>query len=118
MDRMRERSEHGYVFTTALGRNTRRAHRRLPLNEILAEQNDFPDRGRAVHGYQVKVGSERRPFWMYRSGDQYAVMDTRPFEPPFGTERDAYLAKSWFEQTVPGVASLRETVYAPALVAA
>jgi len=118
VDRTREPSEHGYVFTTALNRNTRRDHRRLPLNEILAELNQRPDLGRAVHGYQVKVGSERRPFWMYLLGDQYAVTDSRPVEPPFGTEREAGLAKSWFERTMPGVASLRETVYTRALVTA
>ena len=88
------------------------------MTEILAEIDASLEPGRSVCGYQVKVGSERNPSWLCRSGDHYEVTDTRPGEPPFVTECEALLARTWFIETVPDVATLCEPVYSSTSVVA
>lgn len=117
MHRLRKPSEHGFVLTT-LGRSRQRLRlNRLSLTAILAEIDARPDPGRPVCGYHVKVGTERNPFWLHRSGDHYDVTDVRPFQPPFRTECEATLARTWFIEAMPDVATLCEPVYSPALIA-
>ncbi len=93
---------------------------RLSLREILAELDYPADADRPLQGYQVKVGSEREPYWLLPAGAAYTVVDHRPAEPPFATEYEASRAQEWFATTYPGFASLLETVHrrnvAPALV--
>ena len=120
MHRWGKPSEHGSVFATLRSWRARRHSglRRLSLTEILAEIDAPAEVGRPVCGYQVKVGSERNPFWLCRSGDHYEVTDTRPGEPPFVTECEARLARTWFIQAVPDVATLCEPVYSNSSVVA
>ena len=118
MHRLRKPSEHGTVRRDPLAVACP-AHGCVgsSLTEILAELDERPDPGRAVCGYQIKVGTERNPFWLHRSGDQYEVTDTRPFEPPFATECEARLARTWFIETMPDVPTLCEPVYTQAPLA-
>jgi len=120
MHRWGKPSEHGSVLATLWPWRARQhpRPRRLSLTEILAEIDASTEGGRPVCGYQVKVGSERNPFWLCRSGDHYEVTDTRPCEPPFVTECEARLARTWFIQTVPDVATLCEPVYSSTSVVA
>ena len=103
-------SEHGFIRTISLW-HARQRTRRLSLNEILADLGEHDERGRPVRGYHVKVGSERDPFWLHRSGGHYEVINTRPYEPPFATECDAFLARTWFIEAMPDVPTLCEPVY-------
>ena len=57
---------------------------------------------------QIKVGSEREPYWLQPEGESYAVVDRRPAEPPFATEYEARQALAWFTVTYPGFAYLLE----------
>jgi hypothetical protein len=107
---MRKPSWLGIVITT-IGRARGQRRRRLSLPEILSELDERPDPARPVDGFHVQVGTERNPFWLHRSGDHYAVTDTRPLEPPFVTESEARLAQTWFIQVMPDVATLCEPVY-------
>lgn len=86
--------------------------RRLSLREILAEL-DHPSHysGRPVRGYQLKVGSEREPYWLVPEGNTYTVVDRRPVEPPFDCEGDARRAQAWFAVAYPAFASVLETDY-------
>ena len=120
MHRWGKPSEHGSVLATLWPWRARQHPRlrRLSLTEILAEIDASPEPGRPVCGYQVKVGSERNPYWLCRSGDHYEVTDIRPCEPPFVTEYEARLARTWFIQTVPDVATLCEPVYSSRSVVA
>ena len=103
-------SEHGFITTISYGRARQRT-RRLSLNEILADLDEHDEPGRPVRGYHVKVGSERDPFWLHRSGGHYEVINTRPYEPPFATECDAVLARTWFIEAMPDVPTRCEPVY-------
>src|SRR6478672_9312630 len=101
--------EHGFNTSSSHWRARQRT-RRLSLTEILADLDEDVPR-RLVRGYHVKVGSERDPFWVHRSGDHYKVINTRPYEPPFATERDAVLAQTWFIEAMPNVPTRCEPVY-------
>jgi hypothetical protein len=81
------------------------------LDAILSVLDERPDPDRPVCGYQIKVGTERNPFWLHRSGDLYELTDTRPCEPPFATEREANLARTWFIANMPDVPTLCEPEY-------
>jgi len=118
MHRLRKPSELGIVLATIWPRRAPQRLRRLSLTEILAEVDPPPEPGRLVCGYQVKVGTERNAYWLCRSGDHYEITDTRPCEPPFVTEGEALLARTWFIETTPDVATLCEPVYTTTSVVA
>ena len=112
--RLRKPREHGTIRATIWPWGYRSRLRPSSLTEILAELDERPDPGRAVCGYQIKVGTERNPLWLHPCGDRYEVTDTRPLEPPFATECEARLARTWFIETVPDVPTLCEPVYTQA----
>lgn len=116
--RLRKPSELGIVLASLWPRRVPQPLRRLSLTEILAEIDVPPEPGGLVCGYQVKVGTERHSYWLHRSGDHYEVTDTRPCEPPFVTEPEARLARTWFIQAMPDVATLCEPVYSSKAVLA
>jgi hypothetical protein len=86
----------------------------------LDHPSDYSER--PVRGYQLKVGSEREPYWLVPEGDTYTVVDRRPVEPPFECDADARRAQAWFAVTYPAFASVLETgyrsVFAPVAVPA
>ena len=91
---------------------------RLSLREILAELDRPADIDRPARGYQIKVGSEREPYWLQPEGEAYAVVDRRPAEPPFATEYEARQALAWFTAAYPGFAYLLERVQLPIFASA
>jgi len=90
---------------------------RSVLDEHSPDLSGIEERRLVTSGVFRRDGTERNPLWLHPCGDRYEVTDTRPLEPPFATECEARLARTWFIETMPDVPTLCEPVYTQAPMA-
>jgi len=108
------RDEGGRTRPFRLTRTDAVRRRLLGLGEILADPDGPPPSDRPVLGYHLRVGRERDALWLHRYGEEYAVKQEKPAEPPFRDRTEAESAGRWVSLRAGEVATLVEPVYAAA----